>query len=51
MDFTFFTSVDGPGEHGEVVAIQTNDAKLTRQARNELKLKSTIAFNITTDSG
>ena len=48
LDVTFYTGVDRPGRHGEVVALTTNDARTTRRAQR-FPLKSEIAFFITTN--
>jgi hypothetical protein len=47
LETTFYTRIDGPGRHGEVVAINSNDDRATRRAAR-YPLASEIAFFITT---
>ncbi len=50
MDVTFYTRVDGPGRHGEVVKVISNDTDATRRARL-WPLASEVAFFITVAGG
>lgn len=46
IDVTFYTRIDGPGRHGEIVRLFTNDPVATR-AITSFPLKTEVAFYIT----